>query len=155
MADPGLWIGGYTCKLRPLYRDIQTTAEVAVIGQIIDTAPDQIDLTVTEQRCEQTVFVDATPTPVGLISNQDRTEIMTAEAIALYLGMMHIPCNSLIFTDNQPLYWTLRNRKTKRQSLERLISRMIDIMDNKNVFVAWVPTDYNPADVISRCVHVH
>ena len=141
--------------LRPMYQD---EAYWHTLATIIDQSNGQISLRYKTRTKKQDIFVDATPTSVGIITQfaiyhaeLPQTGILNAEAAALLIGLRMAPKDSIVHMDNMPLYYMLRNHKTRNPDLYGWITVCLDIMRHRNLFVRWIPSESNPADMPSRC----
>ena len=131
-------------SMRPLYRQRQTSRELSDIQTIMSTAPGTMSLTKSRVQVKHVSYADATPSQIGWFTPQGprheripTTNILTAEAIALLMAMEQADPDTLVYTDNQPLFFMLKNRKTHKRDTEWIIMRLLDLMDAKNLWVAW------------------
>ena len=138
-----------------MYHDDSHWQEVAAR---IDQSKGIISLKLKTRRKSEDVVVDTTPTAVGVVTEQatfhaaiPESGILKAEAAVLMIGIKMAKRNAIVHTDNLPLYYMLRNRKTKCPELYEWLTKCLSMMLHKNVFIRWVPSEGNPADQPSRC----
>ena len=86
----------------------------------IDQSKGVISMKSKTRTMKEDVFVDATPTAVGVVTHfntyhaqMPETGILNAEAAALWIGLRMAKSDSVVHTDNLPLYYMIRNKKTK------------------------------------------
>ena len=142
-------------SLRPMYEDDGYWEHLAAI---IDQSKGTISLKHKQRNKKADIFVDATPTSIGVVSTFHtyhsqipQTGILNAEAAALVIGLQMSNKDSIVHTDNMALYYMLRNHKTKNPHLYQWLTKCLNIMKHRNVFVRWIPSQANPADYPSRC----
>ena len=141
--------------LRPMYHDDSRWQDVSAR---IDQSRGTISLKFKTRRKSEDIFVDATPTAIGIATEQitfhaaiPESGILKAEAAVLLVGLQMAKRNAVVHTDNQPLYYMIRNRKTKSPELYDWLTKCLCLINHKNIFVRWVPSENNPADQPSRC----
>lgn len=109
------------------------------------------------------IYADATPTQLGAIDSDGRwyselielTGIYRAEAAGMDLSIEISRHNHIItlVTDNSALYWAAKKGWSPDRSVNRILSKLFERrLLGDVIFVKWVKSEDNPADLPSRVI---